>query len=470
MSRTSIRYLLMGAALAVTTACPGPSTCNTNSDCGSGEVCSAGACVKPDAGSTAGGSAAGGSAAGGSAAGGSAAGGSAAGGSAAGGSAAGGSAAGGSAAGGSAGGDAGGSAAGGSAAGGSAAGGSAGGGAGGSAAANFMALRLGDGGVTLSSVATWVILEERAISDGSLLRTIDVSTLATAPGFGLSGTATSEGYLSLAGNGSFVVFAGYRAPLGTTGISATASATIPRCIARVDVAGNLDTSTIVTDAFSGSNFRGVATNDGMGYWAAGGNSGVRYIVHNSTGASAPVFVDSTNNRAVSVFDGQLYASTSGTTGLDGGTQIFSLGALPQSTAPLTSLPGVDVTSPNAFVLFDATPAVMGADTLYVADTASAANGGVRKYTYNGLTWSLAWRANTFVPAGGGANTTSACSHVAAASVAGDIVVLCTAGDSSANRIVKYVDVGGTSTTAPVGAVLVTAPVNTSYRGVATSPR
>ncbi len=334
-----------------------------------------------------------------------------------------------------------------------------------------MAVRLGDGGVALTNASAWVTLEERAISDGSLVRTVDVSALATSPGFGQSGTATSEGFLSLSGNGNFVVLAGYRAALGTASI-ATADGGFPRCIARVSASGVVDTSTIVNDAFALNNFRSAATNDGTGYWAAGANSGVRYVVHNNgpTGTSAPVFVDSANNRGVSVFGGQLYASTAGTTGLDGGTQVFSLGALPQSTVANVSLPGVDVTSPNSFVLFDATPAVMGADTLFVADTSSAANGGVRKYTFNGTVWSLAWRANTYAPAGGGTNLTSTCSHVAAASVGADIVVLCTAGDAAGNRILKYVDVGGTSTTAPIGSVLVTAPALTLYRGLAVSPR
>lgn len=331
-----------------------------------------------------------------------------------------------------------------------------------------MAIRLGDGGVALTNGSAWVTVEERSLTDGSLIRTIDVSTLAGSPAFGQSGTATSEGFLSLSGNGSFVVLVGYRAALGTASIATAAN--IPRAIARIDASGTVDTSTTITDSFTANNFRSAATNDGTGYWAAGANSGVRYVVHNSTGASASVFADVTNNRGVSVFGGQVYASTSGTTGLDGGTQIYNLGALPTSTVAQTSLPGVDVTAPNAFVLFDVTPAVVGADTLFVADTTSAAAGGIRKYSYNGTTWSLVWRANTFTPVGGGANTTSACSHVAAASVGSDIVVLCTAGDAAGNRIIKYVDVGGMSTTAPIGSVLVTAPPLTVYRGLAASPR
>jgi hypothetical protein len=136
--RTSLRHLFLASSFAVISACNcgGGNTCNTNADCMSGQVCSAGMCVTPDSG-TAGG-AAGGAAGGmaGGAAGGMAGG--AAGGMAGG--AAGGMAGGaaGGMAGGAAGGDAGGmagGAAGGEAGGsaGGAAGGSAGGAAGGSA-------------------------------------------------------------------------------------------------------------------------------------------------------------------------------------------------------------------------------------------------------------------------------------------------------------------------------------------------
>ncbi|MDP1915564.1 MAG: MYXO-CTERM sorting domain-containing protein [Myxococcales bacterium] len=56
--------LWVSAAFVILSGCScGPNTCNTNSDCSSGQVCSASQCVTPDAGA-AGGSAAGGSAGG----------------------------------------------------------------------------------------------------------------------------------------------------------------------------------------------------------------------------------------------------------------------------------------------------------------------------------------------------------------------------------------------------------------------
>jgi hypothetical protein len=64
-------------------------------------------------------------------------------------------------------------------------------------------------------------------------------------------------------------------------------------------------------------------------------------------------------------------------------------------------------------------------------------------------------------------STAACNHVAAERVGADVVILCTSGDL---RVVKYVDVGGTSSVAPVATVLTVAPPSTVYRGVAFSPQ
>ncbi len=331
-----------------------------------------------------------------------------------------------------------------------------------------MVIRLGAGSAALSNANTAVFLEEHAISDGALVRTIDVSTLAGSAGFGMSGTATSEGALSRAGNGLSVLLAGYQAPLGTASIAASS---VPRCVARVDGAGAVSATTIITDAFSGNNARGAATNDGTGYWFVGGSgagidAGVRYVVHNSTGATTPVYVDITNNRASLVAQGQLFASTAGATGVpDGGSRIFGLGALPMSSASYVNLPGVDVLAPNSFALLDLNVGVAGLDTLYTSDTTGSGNGGVRKYTFDGNVWTQAWRANTAEDAGA-----ATCSHVAAERVGADVVVLCTRGDSARNLVVKYVDVGGASATAPAGFGLFAAPTNTVYRGVAFSPQ
>jgi hypothetical protein len=49
---TSFRHLLLAASFAVVSACNcgGGNTCNTNADCMTGQVCSAGLCVAPDGG------------------------------------------------------------------------------------------------------------------------------------------------------------------------------------------------------------------------------------------------------------------------------------------------------------------------------------------------------------------------------------------------------------------------------------
>jgi hypothetical protein len=336
-----------------------------------------------------------------------------------------------------------------------------------------MAVRVGSGAPVVSASNAQVTLEERSLLDGTLVRSIDVSALAGSPSFGISSTASSEGALTRSSNGAFVVLAGYQAALGTASI---ATSTAPRCIVRVDAAGSVSASTVVTDGFTLNNFRAATTVDGTAYWGAGAgmDAGIRYVVHNSTGSSTSAYFDLQNNRSVLAVGGQLFASTgSSTAGVigvppDGGSRIYGLGALPTSGATYQQLVGVDVQSPNSFSLLDLDPGVAGLDTLYTSDFSSAANGGVRKYVFNGTNWTQVWRSN--VIDAGASILTGFCNHVAAERVGADVVIVCTVNDSAANRIVKYVDVGGTSTVAPVASVLTVAPANTVYRGVAFSPQ
>ncbi len=86
-----------------------------------------------------------------------------------------------------------------------------------------------------------------------------------------SGTATSEGLLTLSSNGQYLVLAGYDAAVGTAGVANTASAAVNRVIGRVDAAATIDTTTALTDAYSGTagtagNPRGAVSTDGMNFW------------------------------------------------------------------------------------------------------------------------------------------------------------------------------------------------------------
>ena len=116
-----------------------------------------------------------------------------------------------------------------------------------------MIYRIGDGGAALTNAATAVFLDEYTPA-GALVQSIAMPTAVVGSNRILtgSGTATSEGLLTLSTDGQYLVLAGYDAVVGTAGVANTASAAFNRVIGRVDGAATIDTTTALTDAYSGN--------------------------------------------------------------------------------------------------------------------------------------------------------------------------------------------------------------------------
>jgi hypothetical protein len=318
----------------------------------------------------------------------------------------------------------------------------------------FMVVRLGKPEGGLAAASAPVFLEERSSIDGTLVRTLPLPTAADAGNapLVLGGTAATEGSLATSGDGKFVVLAGYGAPTGVA-VSTSTSATYKRVIALVDKAGAIDTTTKLT-SFSSTAVRGATTDDGTAFWAVGGTTGVVYAALGAaTGTTISTTV--TNNRAIQIYGGQLYASTQ-----SGAYRVFTVGTgLPTTNGQVgANLAGLTGNSPNGFALADLTM-VTGLDTLYVADDRAIPNGGVQKWTSNGMTWSLVTTFNDTI--------TSGCSHVVAAKLGTESHVVCATLESP-SRLVRYVDDG--MNMSPMAIVLATADPGTVYRGLALSPK
>src|SRR5262249_37081183 len=152
-----------------------------------------------------------------------------------------------------------------------------------------------------------------------------------------------------------VTLAGYDADPGTASVASTTSSTVARVVARVDGDGGVDTTTAVTDTFSGNNVRGAVTDDGSRFWVAGANGGVRLAALGGAGATTQITSAApTNLRTIGIAGGQLYASTGSAP-----AGVYSVGiGLPssggQTPALLTGAP-----SPYAFVALDRSAAVSG---------------------------------------------------------------------------------------------------------------
>jgi len=336
----------------------------------------------------------------------------------------------------------------------------------------FMVLRVGgssdpDAGAdaALSNVATQSFLEERNVSDGSLVRVLTLPTSVDAGNepLTLGGTATSEGSLTRSADTHYVVVGGYGTapgvPDAAVGANTAFDAGVPRVVARVDKNGNIDTTTQL-NAFNKTNIRGVASNDGTSFWATGAaNDGTQYVALGSTGTTTNLQTTLLNERVVQIFGGQVYVSSS--SGAFHGVSTVGTG-LPTTTGQtVTLLPGmpVDAGSAYGFSMLDLDASVSGLDTLYIADD-TGTTGGVQKWVFNGTTWTKVATFND--------KTTTGFRGLTAYFDGANVVLLGTTGDSTnPNTVVKYVDDGINT---PTGTVLATAPTNCAFRGFALSPQ
>jgi hypothetical protein len=310
--------------------------------------------------------------------------------------------------------------------------------------------RVGDGSAALSSAGTAVFLDEYSTS-GTRLQSFPLPTISNGATNALvaSGSATSEGLLTRSTDGRYLTFAGYKAAVGTTGLAGSTSAAVPRVVARVDNAGNIDTSTALTDWTSGNNPRGVVSVDGTAFWC-GGAAGDNYAELGSTTSTA---LTNKNSRAINIFNGQLYISST-----SGSTLIATVGTGLPTTAGQTveNVPGTfTTTSPDGFV-FVTLNGGAGPDTLYVADD-TVSSGVIQKYALVGGSWTL------------NGSITAAAVRGLTASVSGTTVTLF---GTTAGSLYTVTDTAGYNA-APSGTTattIATAGNNTAFRGVAFAPK
>ncbi len=318
------------------------------------------------------------------------------------------------------------------------------------AAGNVVIYRVGTGSSALSGTATEVFLDEYTTS-GALVQSLALPTADASANQTLtaSGTATSEGLISLSKDGRFILLTGYDAPVGTAMVSASNTNSILRVIGRAASNGTIDTSTTTT-SFSGTNIRSAASSDGTNLYATGGNSGVVLQALGSSGLGTSISTTFNNLRQINIFNGQLYVSSTSGSGLAtvGSGVPTTTG---QTTTPVTGI--LTTLNLNQFVLLDRDTGIPGPDTLYIADESAL----IRKYS-----------------SADGTNFTEKGS-VALTSVRG------LTGAVSGNNAVLYATNGSTLVsltdsaafnapmTQSAPTVLATAPTNTAFRGIAFAP-
>jgi autotransporter-associated beta strand protein len=326
-------------------------------------------------------------------------------------------------------------------------------------AGNLTIYQVGDGTGTLVNTGNLVLLRE-------------FTTAGTASGFQVafpvgttttdsliaSGTATSEGMLTLGNFGQTLTATGYRAPTGTTGLAGTASATVNRTVALVNGQGT-PSYTFLSDYATGNNPRSAFTTNGTDIYAVGGGGGIRYTTAGST-TSTQLSTTTVNLRTVQVAGGQLYVSAN-----SGSTRVATVGTGTPTTAgqTITTLTGTPATgSPYQFFLARVgNPTFAGANVLYVADD-GAATGSILKYTFDGTAWTAA-----------GSVTAAGVRGLTGIVTADNTIQLYgTTGGSAAaggGAIYSFSDAAAQAgTISGTAASIATAGTNTAFRGIAFS--
>jgi hypothetical protein len=319
-------------------------------------------------------------------------------------------------------------------------------------AGNFVTLAVGNGVSTLTNTGNSAFLQEFSTAGAP---TFSVSIPFTGPNALLvSGSATSEGVLTLSPNGKYLVMAGYRQSFpGATSLSGASSTLINRAAGVVDMMGNFMIGTTTSTFHSGNNIRGAASNGLDDYWAAGGSSGTTYLGNVAT----PTIVQSTQNntRMVDIVGGNLlYSTGSGTTGIyQVGSGLPTTGPVTPSLIINTFTTGTGSGSPYGFFFNSANT------VCYVADSrAPSAGGGIQKWVNAGATWTLAYTIPTN-------SITGATAILANFTLFPQPILVATTFSASQNDLVAIIDIGASSTPT----VLSTAPANIAFRGLAPSP-
>jgi hypothetical protein len=236
-------------------------------------------------------------------------------------------------------------------------------------AGDLVVLQDGNGSGTLTSAGSAIYLNEYDTS-GDFESSLGIPSTGSSALVN-SGTASSEGDLTLSANDQYLVLAGYNVAAGTAAVATAASSAVPRGIATVDANGVYTLAATTSTYYSGNNIRGGASDGNGNFWGAGAAStgGTVYM-----GTGTPAQISSANSVAVQDIGGNLFYSTAkGTAG------VYEIAGAPTSGTPTPTLVLPDA-NPSAFAF---NPAM---NLAYVADT----SGGIERYTFNGTSWSLSY--------------------------------------------------------------------------------
>jgi len=324
---------------------------------------------------------------------------------------------------------------------------------------------VGNGTTALSGTAAAVFFDEYTPA-GLLVGNVALpSTGAGAITDG--GTGGTDGMITLSPNGEFLAFSGFNAPVGTSGVTGTATTAVQRVGGTVSFDGTVTTDLLGTTAFNGAAARGAFATDPSDVWVNGkGNSTTDGIWFNN--GSSSTLVANSNLRTIGYSSGQLLAAN--------GTNILAIGSgLPTSgnfNPTISSIIATSGTALGQFVLVTVPGSgVSGPNTLYVADSGSATK-AILKYTLtSGTLLSGTWVANGTASISAFANT-GAFGLTGVLDGNGSVTIYGTSSNSSNNAgsLFALTDSSGYEGNLTGSATeIAAASANETFRGVAFAP-
>lgn len=249
-------------------------------------------------------------------------------------------------------------------------------------------------GTTLDAASPMTLEEFSLSSGGTVANPVGSLTLpqtqngANSPISGEYGSA-SEGFLEQSVNGRYLTIMGYgvnanafnsdSSAYGTSALGQTTSltgqsvTTVPRVVALIGGNGSVDTTTALTGVFNTNNARSAVTVDDSSFYVSGQGAsktdptqGVFYALKGAT--TATPIDNSTDTRAVEIYNGTLYVSRDYNPPGSGSQNFTNVSSGPAGTLPTTATPL------DNHIVPPASPLSSGGNNGSIDLTAALANG------------------------------------------------------------------------------------------------
>ncbi|MEI6815719.1 MAG: T9SS type A sorting domain-containing protein, partial [Bacteroidota bacterium] len=239
-----------------------------------------------------------------------------------------------------------------------------------------------------------------------------------------SGSAAKSALMSRTANGQYLCVTGYVDTVGDPNVTTSAATVTPREVGIVDYNGNINTTTIIIDSYSGAKIRGVASVDGTHFWTSGNSGSIRYMPLGCTGNTIQITTNPTNSNALGIFNGQLYCTADHVpVGLD------SVGrGLPTASTGGSAVALHANTNPTSGFEFQWLVLSPGDTVVYIANQVS---GGLAKYS---------WRNDSLILCGNIAGTYIGLTGTV--NCAGIVELFYDNSASTSNPVFRFIDSSG----------------------------